>query len=383
MSLNLFDKSIYVDPYAMFSDWRKNSPVPFDENRNTYAITRYEDVLFAFKSPEIFTSSKGARANGIPQPFMIDADDPSHRQQRKVVERSFTPGQMAYYSRDIENIAFKLIFDACENSQFDFVKEVTHKLPVIAVGRILGVPESDYPLLQKWGEAMVEGADGWENVTDEVISSVIEWYEYFEDLAKHRMKNPDGKLISQLLHAHYESGEISLEQVSGNALALLVGGNETARYLLSGAIYELLTNRSQFEMLISDSSLIDSAVEECVRYVSPVISSVRHATEDVTISDVLIKKDSQVMLFVSSANRDETIFPSPDKFDISRSPNKHIGFGFGVHYCLGASLAKMQLKVLIEQLLKICPNIGISNGFTPDMKYGTFLRGIKNLEVTI
>lgn len=381
--MNLFDKSLYVDPYPMFEEWRCNSPIVFDENRNTYGLTRYSDIEFAFRSPDLFTSSKGARANQIPQPFMIDADDPSHRIQRRIVERSFTPGQMSYYARQMESIAFRLVFDACEESNFDFVEKVTHRLPVISIGKILGVPEADYPLLQKWGEAMVEGADGWENVTDEVISSVVEWYEYFDEIAKYKMEKPDGGVISQLVSAHYESNEIPLSQVGGNALALLVGGNETARYLLSGAIYELLRNRDQFDSIISERDLIGQAIEECSRFVSPVVSSVRHATCDVNIGDYKINKDSQVMLFIPSANRDESLFDNPNKFDIKRRPVKNLGFGFGSHYCLGVSLAKMQLKLLIESIIRVCPDIQIKDGFEPEIKASTFLRGIKSLEVSV
>jgi len=383
MKASLFDKEIYKDPYPMFKNWREESPVVFDEERNTYALTKYEDISFAFKSPELFTSAKGARANGIPQPFMIDADDPSHRQQRRVVERSFTPGQMAYYSNQIEGITRKLLLARCEHGEFDLVEHVLHPLPVISIGKILGVPDEDYYLLQKWGQAMVEGADGWENVTNDVISAVLEWYEYFDNLAKFKRDNPDGGLISQLLSAHYDDGDISYNQASGNALALLIGGNETARYLLSNSMFELLSNRGNFERLVKDRSLIDPAVDECIRYCVPVVSSIRYATQDIQIRDSLINKDSQVMLIIPSANRDRDVFDDPENFDITRHPNKHIGFGFGIHYCLGASLARMQLKVVIEQIISVCRNIEIVDNFVPDFKYGTFLRGVKNLEVVV
>jgi cytochrome P450 family 142 subfamily A polypeptide 1 len=383
MKVKLFDKSLYVNPYEMFKTWRNESPVVYDEDKNTYALTRYADVELAFRNQEVFTSSRGARANQIPQPFMIDADDPSHRVQRKIVERSFTPGQMAYYSNQIEEIASDLVGQSCKEKNFDFVKNVTHQIPVISIGRILGIPEKDYPHLQKWGQAMVEGADGWENVTDEVIAAVVEWYDYFEEMAKHKKKHPDGGVISQLVSAHYDHGEIPLAQVGGNALALLVGGNETARYLLSGSVYELLKNRDQFDLLISNNKLMDLAIEECSRFVSPVVSSIRHATCDVSISGVKIEKDSQVMLLLPSANRDELVFEKPEIFDINKKYVKNIGFGFGAHYCLGASLAKVQLRVILQSIINICPNISIADGFEPEIKASTFLRGIKSLEVNV
>lgn len=364
----------------MFAEWRSNSPVVFDPSTNTYAITRFADVISAFKNPDTFTSSRGARANSLPQPFMIDTDDPEHRNQRKVVERAFTPGQMAFYEDSIRKTVSEKIKQFPIGQSFDLVNLLTHPLPVMTVGQILGVPESDFPLLQKWGESMVEGADGWENVTTEVVEAVVNWFEYFDDYAKFKRGRKDGDLISVLLHAHYEEGLITYEQARGNTLALLVGGNETARYFLTGSVYEVLKRRNIFN---SDYVLnnINKIINESVRYVSPAVSSIRYSTEDVYVSGIKIPKNSQVMLLILSANNDESIFIDPLTFNPEREHAGHLGFGFGIHYCLGANLAKMQLKIILEELVKITPQLSTPDGFVPQMKVSTFLRGIKNLEV--
>jgi cytochrome P450 family 142 subfamily A polypeptide 1 len=381
--VSLFDKEIYKEPYAMFKRWRNESPVVFDAERNTYGITRYADVMSAFRSPDLFTSSLGARANSIPQPFMIDADDPSHREQRRVVERAFTPGQMAFYEDSVRSIVSKSIKAMPHGEPFDMVKLLTQPLPVATVGKILGVPESDYGLLQRWGESMVEGADGWENVTDDVVTSVLEWFEYFDNYAKNKTQRSDGDLISLLLNAHYAENIISYEEARGNSLALLVGGNETARYLLTGALQELLGRREVWEKLFLNKELINSAIDECVRFVSPAVSSIRNTTTDVRVGDCAIPKNSQVMLLISSANRDEAVFENPEEFSIKRPKTQSMGFGFGIHYCIGSNLARMQLRLIIEELLRAVPSISIVEGFEPEMKYSTFLRGPKSLKVVI
>jgi cytochrome P450 len=380
-SINLFDKELYKDPYEMFSRWRKNSPVVHDAETNTFALSRYDDVMNAFRDSRVFTSSLGARANSIPQPFMIDADDPSHRNQRKIVERAFTPGQMAFYEDEVRKIIARSVAEIEQNTEFDIVSVLTHPLPVMTVGRILGVPEEDYGLLQKWGQSMVEGADGWENVTDDVVSAVIDWFEYFDSYAKVKMSRNDGDLISLLLKAHYEENLITYEEARGNCLALLVGGNETARYLLTGGLFELLKRRDVWEKLFLNKDLIPAAVDECIRFVSPAVSSIRHTTENIVLHDVEIPSGAQIMLLIASANRDEMIFENPDSFIINRQKNQHLGFGFGIHYCIGSNLAKMQLRLVVEELLRSVPSIRIASGFEPPMKYSTFLRGPKSLKV--
>ena len=382
LEIDLFDKSIYLDPFDEFARWRSESPIVFDPSTKTYAFTRYQDVMSGFKNPELFTSSRGARANSIPQPFMIDADDPEHRNQRRVVERSFTPGQMLFYEDSVRKIVVEKIRQFPRGEVFDIVEHLTHPLPVMTVGKILGVPDSDFPLLQKWGQAMVEGADGWENVTDDVVEAVINWFEYFDEYAKHKRYRNDGDLISVLLDAHYREGSITYEQARGNALALLVGGNETARYFLTGSLYEVMRRNDLWN---SETIRLNSGkiINECARYVSPAVSSIRHTTRDCILHGVKIPSGSQIMLLILSANMDESVFENPRHFNPDRQGLPNLGFGFGIHYCLGSNLAKMQMRVLMDELINNVPSIKTDESFVPDMKTSTFLRGMKSLDVRI
>ena len=380
--MDFFDKSFYNEPYEKFKYLRLNEPVCRDEKTNTYVLTKHEDVLFAFRNPEIFTSSLGARANSIPQPFMIDCDDPEHRVQRSIVERAFTPKKMQEYEEWMRDFVRSSLQECEVGKSFDIVQTLLQPLPVWVIGKILGIPESDYSLLQKWGEAMVEGADGWQNVTDEVVQAVLDWFEYFDKYAK--SKTGEGSdIVSALLNAHINEGKITYEQAQANSLALLVGGNETARYLLTNSLHSILTHHSCWEEIVSDQSIIPRIVEECVRFSTPVMSSIRHTTMDVRVSDSVIPKGAQVMLMLASANRDEDMFEWPDIFLTDRKNNQNLGFGFGIHYCIGASLAKMQLRIVLEEMSKMYPNATINGKVDIRMKASSFLRGIKNLEVIL
>lgn len=378
--MDFFDKSFYENPYGDFKYLRLNTPVVKDDKTNTYVLTRHQDIMYALRNQDIFTSSLGARANSIPQPFMIDCDDPEHRVQRSIVERAFTPKQMHGYEEGVRSFVSSYLQSKKSGESVNLVEELLQPLPVWVIGQILGIPEGDYSLLQKWGEAMVEGADGWENVTDDVVKAVLDWFEYFDNYAK--SKSGEGSdIVSALLNAHRIDGKITYEQAQGNSLALLVGGNETARYLLTNSIRELLIHPNFWDDICEDLSLIGGAVEECVRFATPVMSSIRHTKIDVNISGYVIPQNSQVMLMLASANRDEDIFEWADIFNIKRKHNPHLGFGFGAHYCIGASLAKMQLRVVIEEMSKTFPDTFVDNTVTLERKASSFLRGYKNLQV--
>lgn len=380
--MDFFDKSFYNNPYKSFKYLRLNNPIAKDSKTNTYVLTKHEDIMYALRNQELFTSSLGARANSIPQPFMIDCDDPDHRVQRSIVERAFTPKQMQNYETGVRDFVSSYFKGKKNGESVNLVKELLQPLPVWVIGKILGIPECDYSLLQKWGEAMVEGADGWENVTDDVVRAVLDWFDYFDNYAK--SKSGEGSdIVSLLLHAHRVDEKITYNQAQGNSLALLVGGNETARYLLTNSIRELLVHPNFWDDICEDGSLIGGAVEECVRFVTPVMSSIRHTRVDVNISGSVIPQNSQVMLMLASGNRDEDVFEWADIFDIKRKHNPHLGFGFGAHYCIGASLAKMQLRIVIEEMSRIFPKSVVNEGVSIEMKSSSFLRGAKNLEVIL
>ena len=384
MGTHFFDRSWYDQPHDVFAKLRATEPVALDADTNTYALLMHADIIWAERQPELFSSANGSRPNGEQQHSMIDADNPKHGEQRRLVAKGFTPKQMARYEQHVRDVLESLIDAAIEAQTFDVVTAIARPLPMTLIGEMLGIAPSDYELLQHWSDQMIQGADGPENITDEVINAAVAWYMYFSELATNRTAAPGDDLISVLIGAHNNDGLLTFNEAQGNALLLLVGGNETTRNVISGGLQALLADRTQWEALVADPSLIPGAVEECLRWVTPIVSMSRVATRDIDVRGVTIPEGYQVLMMYPSANRDETVFEDPMRFDLHRDPNPHIAFGFGPHFCLGSSLARLEIKVVLEELVKRIPTLHIADeDAEPTYKASSFVRGITELVVTI
>lgn len=383
MGTRFFDRHWYVDPHPTFARLRATEPVAKDADTNTYALMLHEDVIWAERQPNLFSNAKGSRPNGDPQPSMIDNDDPAHSSQRRLVAKGFTPKQMSRYESHVQEVTARLVDDALAKGLFDVVADVARPLPMTLIGEMLGAPYEDHEMLQHWSDQMIQGADGPENITEDVMNAAFAWYEYLTKLVADREKAPGADLVSILVGARDE-GSLTFDEVQGNALLLLVGGNETTRNVITGGIHALLENRDQWDAIVADPSLIPGAVEECLRWVSPIVCMNRVATEDVELRGVTIPAGAQALMMYSSANRDERVFTEPDTFDIRRTPNQHIAFGFGPHFCLGSSLARLEIRTVLEVLSRRAPELRLADaGATPDYTASAFVRGIKALPVAV
>lgn len=381
MQNDIFNKELYRDPFEMFAQWRASHILPYDKTTNTYALSRHADINFALRSPKEFTSSFGGRANSIAQPFMVDADDPGHRVQRAIIEKMLTPNAVSKHMEYVSSVIHQSIGGLIGVGSVEIVEAIAQTLPVTFIGSLLGVDPSDFHLLRKWGEAMVEGADGWENVTEEVVEAVLSWFEYFDDLSKNgHWDNKEG-IIPLLLEASKQGGSITYEEARGNSLAILIGGNETAKYLLSGAI-ELYSKTPKIADMYRSVGP-EKFINETLRYISPVVSSSRRTTIDVAVGKNVIPAGSQVMLFLASANMDESVFENPELFNPERNSSAHLSLGFGPHFCIGASLAKIQLQALFEYLISNDICITQDENTPVQHKYSTFLRGVKKMNASI
>ncbi|MSO59655.1 MAG: cytochrome P450 [Ilumatobacteraceae bacterium] len=384
MGTHFFDRSWYDQPHDVFARLRATEPVARDADTNTYALLMHADIIWAERQPTLFSSANGSRPNGEQQYSMIDTDDPKHGEQRRLVAKGFTPKQMARYEQHVRDVLESLIDAAIKARTFDVVTAIARPLPMTLIGEMLGIAPSDYELLQHWSDQMIQGADGPQNITDEVINAAVAWYMYFGDLAATRSASPSDDLISVLIGAHNEDGLLSFDEAQGNALLLLVGGNETTRNVISGGLQALLADRTQWDAIVADPALIPSAVEECLRWVTPIVSMSRVTTRDIDIRGVTIPEGYQVLMMYPSANRDETVFTDPMTFDIHRNPNPHLAFGFGPHFCLGSSLARLEIRVVLEELVKRAPQLRIADDSAPPKYKGSsFVRGITELVVTV
>ncbi len=378
----LLDRSFYAgDPGPSFAWLRAHDPVHFDEGSGLWGLARHEDVVWAERQPQLFSSAEGTRPRTPPNPSMIDSDDPRHSRQRAIVYRGFTPRQVAGQEAHVRRVATELIDAVAPAGRCDFVADLAAPLPMIVIAELLGVPPDDRHVLQRWSDQLIAGADGPENVTDEVLGAAVEFYEYASEVIEHRRREPRDDLISLLVHAEVDGQRLTQEELLGESLLLLIGGNETTRNVISGGMEALLAHPDQRRALADDPSVLPTAVEECLRWVTPILNMARTAVTDVERRGRTIRAGQEVLLMYGSANRDEAVFDQPEVFDLRRSPNPHIAFGFGGHFCLGASLARLEIRVMFDEVLRRLPDLALAAGTPPVRTPSSFIRGIASMPV--
>jgi cytochrome P450 family 142 subfamily A polypeptide 1 len=382
VGLNLLDREFYAgDPHAVFKAMRAQEPVYHDDETGLWALLLHEDVVWGERNREILSSAPGSRPLTPPQPSMIDSDDPLHLRRRHQVDRAFAKSRVPAYEDWIRSIVVELLDAIAPKGEADIVRDLASPLPTAVIADLLGVRKEDRGTLQHWSDVMVSGADGPANVTQDVLDAAAAYYAYMNQVIDDRRSSPRDDLISVLVHAN--DGGLSPEEIWGEALLLLVGGNETTRNVISGGIEALISNPEQRQILIDDPSKIPAAVEECIRWVTPVINMARTATCDIELRGRTIPQGDEVLLMYTSANRDERVFDEPERFDVSREPNAHVAFGYGTHYCLGAGLARLEIRVLLEEVLARIPDMEMKDARAEVRRTrSSFIRGLLELPVT-
>ncbi len=382
--INILDRDLYQNgPFETLAWIRNHQPV-FRDVRGMWMLSKLEDIRWAERQPALFSNAThGSRPNGSAQPSMIDADDPDHARQRRIVARGFTPRQMAAYESHVVAVAGQLVDAVMKTGTCDVVADIAKPLPMTLIGEMLGAPEDDYGRLQTWSDRMIAGSDGPENVTDDVMTAALDYYAYISEVIEQRKSKPGDDLVSKLVTAAEDGGEVLDDaHVVGNALLLLVGGNETTRNVIAGGIEALIRRPEQMSYAQASPENLERTVEEALRWVTPIVNMNRTTTQDVTVRDVLIPEGSQVLMHYLSANRDEDFFVNPDEFDASRHPNPHIAFGWGPHLCLGANLARLELRSVYREILSRMTGLRFADAnFVPQYSHSSFVRGIQSLPV--
>lgn len=382
--INILDRDLYQNgPFETLSWIRNNQPV-FSDVHGIWTLSKLEDIRWAERQPALFSNAiVGSRPNGSPQPSMIDADDPEHARQRRIVARGFTPRQMAAYESHVAAVARALVDAVIDSGTCDIVADIAKPLPMTLIGEMLGAPESDYQRLQTWSDRMIAGSDGPENVTEDVMNAAFDYYAYISEVIEQRKVQPGDDLVSKFVTAAEEGDEILDDaHVIGNALLLLVGGNETTRNVIAGGLEALIRRPEQLAYAQASEENLERTVEEALRWVSPIVNMNRVTTQDVSVRDVVIPAGSQVLMHYLSANRDEDIFENPHEFDASRHPNPHIAFGWGPHLCLGANLARLELRSAYREILSRMHGLRFADEeFEPTYSHSSFVRGIQSLPV--
>ena len=382
-AIRLTDGTFYgADPHPHLRWMRENAPVYWDAAGEVWGIARYEDVLAVSRDPPTWRTSGGIRPDSPAMSYMIDMDDPDHRKRRALVNKGFTPRRVQEREPRIREISIDLLERARAGGRFDFVRDVAAWLPLVVIGDMLGVDPADHARLLAWSEAMVlgTGATTLERMQD-AAQAFEEYVAYQRRVLADRRVRPRDDLVSILVHAEVDGERLSDDELLMETLLLLIGGDETTRHVLSGGMYQLLLHPAQRDALARDSGKIPTAVEEMLRWVSPIQNMARTAAHDVLLRGQQIRAGQKALLLYPSANRDAAVFVDPFRFDVTRTPNEHVAFGIGAHFCLGANLARLELRVLLEEALPRLAGLELASSDPPPLRASNFISGLESLPV--
>jgi cytochrome P450 len=359
--LPLHDPSFWAgDPYPAFAELRATDPVHryTGEAGELWAITRHADVLSISKDPATFCSGQGVLLTDITRPVLsadsiLYLDPPQHSKHRKLVSPSLSVRRVAELEDRVRAIVTELLDALDPSAVVDAVEAISIPLPLMVIAELVGVPRSDLADFRRWSDAMIDAASDF---TDEALALAAELFGYIDAVVQQRHAEPRDDLVSVLAHGSVDGEAVSDLDINMFVLTLLVAGNETTRTLISNSLDALAHHPDQRRIMAAGPAAIPTAVEELLRWEAPIMSFGRTATRDTEVSGTPIAEGDFVLLCYQSANRDEAVFgPTADQLDVTRSPNPHTSFGYAEHYCLGAGLARLEAKVLFEELLARWP----------------------------
>jgi cholest-4-en-3-one 26-monooxygenase len=394
--VDLVDPDLYVAsvPHELFAELRRESPVFWNEEVDGpghWAVVSYADLVPINRDSATFSSHRGSAlitnfdgdTLAQQQLMMLNMDPPMHTRYRRLVNKGFTPRMVHELEDKITERTRELIAAAKAKGEFDFVEEVAAELPLQVIADLMGVPQEDRHKVFDWSNRMIGSNDPEFTAAPELaLNAAMELFAYADALTAERKANPHEDLISILAHAEIEGDQLSQLEIDLFFLLLAVAGNETTRNLISHGTLALIENPDERERLIANPDLMDSAIEEMLRYATPVMHFRRTATRDVEIGGKPVKEGDKVVFWYVSANRDETVFEDPQKFDVGRTPNEHVAFGGGgSHFCLGANLARVEIKIMFTELMAEMPRLELA-GEVKRLR-SNFINGIKHLPVGV
>ncbi len=386
LAIDLLAPELYGgDPYPTYAWMRANEPIYWDEVNELWGISRYDDIVEIEKRKDVFINSDqekgGYRPNLPADNAIIGLDDPLHMKRRNMVSRRFTPRAASAWEDDIR-AKVTGILDAVRDKggSAEVINDVAAPLPAMMIGKLLGFDEADWPKLKHWSETTIALGGGPRYFNDEGMISAIEFAGAAAELFEAKKSCPADDIFSFYTTAEVDGCPFDPNDAIADALLLLDGGAETTRTVIAWTILNLISNPAEM-MKLRNGADLTVAVEEMIRYVTPIHNMCRVAKVDAEVIGVTIPKGNQVVLMYSSANRDEKYFDRPEEFLVDRTPNNHIAFGFGTHFCLGASLARLEIRVFFEELLRRTSGWKLTPGTAPVEMANAFVRGIESAHV--
>jgi cytochrome P450 family 142 subfamily A polypeptide 1 len=388
--VRLHDRMFYLDPHPHLRWLREHAPVYWDPSADggLWGLALHEDILHASRDSDLFCSEKSSRPERDSWvASMINMDDPQHKRRRNLVNRGFTVRRVREHEPRLRRLCDELIDAVSERGECDFVADIARWVPMVVIGDLLGIEPGDRGLLLKWSDELLGGghaaeiADAAERRTY-VRGIAQEYGAYIQRVIEDRRARPRDDLMSILVAGEIDGDRLTDVEIHQESLLILIGGDETTRHVMTGGLEQLIRNPEQKRRLVADPRLLPSAVEEMLRWVSPIQNMNRTLTRDTELRGQKLREGDRVLLLYPSANRDARKFARPEVFDVARDPNEHLAFGgFGTHFCLGASLARLELAVVFERLLARLPDIELATDAPLPLRPSNFIVGIERMPV--
>ncbi|MCH8800466.1 MAG: cytochrome P450 [Chloroflexi bacterium] len=401
LDIDLNGQEFLSDPYPLYDRVRAENPVHWNESDKHWYITRYVDVMAMLKDPRLSSNRIRALAKTLPEKtqgnitplvdaissWMLQSDPPSHTRMRGLVNKAFTPRMIEGLRSRIQYLVDGMLDDVQGNGGMDVLADLAVPMPGIVISDMLGVPPEDQPQFKKWSSEITGryvaggGSVSLSDLYELSQKSFFELSDYFREIIETLRGNPKDNLLSAMVEAEEAGDKLTTDELIANCVLLMFAGNETTTNLIGNGMLALLQNPEQLGMLQGNAELIGHAVEELLRYDSPVQKTARMAIEDIEIGDEVINAGDLVMLCYGSANRDPEQFEDPNRLDITRADNRHLAFAQGIHYCLGSALARIEGQIAINALVQRLPDIKLA-GDAPERCPTTHIWGFKALPVS-
>jgi cytochrome P450 len=386
MDYNPLSPEAIENPYPFYAYLREHAPVYWIEPLQAWALSRYADVDFALRNPQIFPSSGFTNQtlgdlNPTPEtPWILDMNPPDHTRLRKLANKGFLPRLIRALEPRVQEITRQLIASLRSQTEGDLVSMLSGPLPTTVIAEMLGVEEDRLSDFKRWSDDIVLGTSRptEEATRARVRESGAALRAYFEQLIERRRTDSGADVLSALVRAEEEHDTLTSAEILGLAILLLLAGNETTTNLIGNAVRNLLSHPEELAKVRADRTLVPSLVEEVLRYESPVQLIPRQTARAVELEGGKIPAGATVFLLLGSANRDERKFPEPDRFDVTRNPQDHVAFGYGIHYCLGAPLARLEGRMALDSLLFDCPPFTCTREYLPQIA-SIVVRGVQSL----
>ncbi|MCU1512616.1 MAG: cytochrome [Arthrobacter sp.] len=373
-----------LDPFPHYRRMRESAPVFHDEQSGSWHVFRYDDVQRVLTEHAVFSSRMGgddpSETGQLFAASLISTDPPRHRQLRSLVTQAFTPRSVDALAPRISTLAAELLDGIASTGTADLIEELAYPLPVIVIAELMGIPAEDRNRFKQWSDVIVsQTRTGTENVDHHATNR--EMTEYFLAMIEQRRSRPGSDLISNLLAAEIDGQKLSVAELLGFCSLLLVAGNETTTNLIGNAVLCFTEAPGTIERLLAEPSLLPQAIEEVLRYRSPVQSMYRVTATDTTLGGLPIPAGAPLVAWIGSANRDERQFQRPERFDIHRGPIRHLAFGQGIHFCLGAPLARLEARIALTAVLSRLSGLSLAAGTHLERMESTIIYGLKELPV--